>query len=211
MPLQAPLFLPVVSDPVGEPGLVPIRAQVLTCEKCVLFKTRGDHYVFGEGNPNAPDVCFVGEGPGLHESVQGRPFVGRSGQFLDRMIAAMGYSRDQVYVTNAVKCRPPENRVPEKDEIKACGDYLEAEIRAVRPKILVALGATGLVSLVGGRPKIADKRGKWLEYKGIPMMPTFHPSAVARAEKEANFTELKKMVWADLQSVMNKIEQLRLP
>lgn len=201
---QPSLFLPTVIDPIGEEGLGPLRKRCLACTKCDLAQTR-TQAVFGEGNSESPDICFVGEAPGGYEDETGKPFVGRAGQLLMRMIQAMGYEREQVYLCNVVGCRPPDNRTPEKHEIQACSEFLLGQVRAVRPKVIVALGATALGAMLGKPKKIGDARGKWFEFEGIPMLPTFHPSAVARAERDPNYVDMKKMVWADLQMVLVKL------
>lgn len=201
---QPSLFLPTVIDPIGEEGLVPLRKRCLECTRCDLALTR-TKAVFGEGNANNPDVCFIGEAPGGQEDETGRPFIGRAGQLLMKMIKAMGYEREDIYLCNVVNCRPPENRVPEKQEVEKCEEYLLGQIRTIRPKTLVALGGTALSALMGGKKKITEMRGKWLVYEGIPLMPTFHPSAVARAERDPNYLDMKKMVWSDLQQVTAKL------
>lgn len=185
--------------------MLPLRRSCESCTKCVLAQSRTKS-VFGSGCATEPPVCFIGEAPGQNEDLTGEPFVGRAGQVLTRMIAAMGYTRDQIYLCNVTKCRPPDNRPPTKEECEACNDYLIAQIRAVRPKILVSLGSTATNALLGGKKKIVDIRGKWVEYLGIPLMPTYHPSALARAEQDPNYTELRKSVWADLQMVMHRLE-----
>ena len=155
--------------------------------------------VFSRGDPFA-ELCFIGEGPGADEDAQGAPFVGRAGQLLDKMIVAMGYGRDDVYVVNIVKCRPPENRKPEPEEMEACTPYLNQQLGLVKPKVIVALGATAVQGLVGTTEGIMRLRGKWKLYKGtIPIMPTFHPAYLLRQPAA------KREVWEDLKQVMKHL------
>jgi DNA polymerase len=175
-----------------------IAEEVRSCTKCVLHEKRRQT-VFARGNPLA-ELCFVGEGPGADEDAQGEPFVGAAGQLLDRMIAAMGYHRDDVYICNIVKCRPPSNRKPEPEEMAACTPYLTQQLALVKPRVLVALGATAVQGLVGTSEGITRLRGKWKLYKGtIPMMPTFHPAYLLRQPAA------KRDVWNDLQEVMKHL------
>jgi DNA polymerase len=175
-----------------------LQEEVRGCEKCKLAPTRRNT-VFSRGNPLA-ELCFVGEGPGADEDEQGEPFVGKAGQLLDRMIAAMGYARDEVYICNVVKCRPPENRKPEPEEMAACASYLTQQLSLVKPKVIIALGATAVTGLIGATEGITRLRGKWRLYKGqIPIMPTFHPAYLLRQPAA------KKDVWDDLQQVMKHL------
>jgi DNA polymerase len=150
--------------------------------------------VFGEVNREA-DLMFVGEGPGFHEDQSGRPFVGPAGQLLDKMIQAMQFSRETVYIANIVKCRPPGNRTPEEEEAKLCLPYLERQIQLVQPKVVVLLGSVPLLHLLG-KTGITRLHGEWLEYNGIPAMPTFHPSYLLRSPAR------KRDAWEDLKKVM---------
>ena len=193
------------SDPVKNPpqsaidgctDLEGLNALICKCEACPLGMDRVK-FVFGEGSPNAR-LMFVGEGPGRDEDIQGRPFVGRAGALLDKMIGALGLERGDVYIANIVKCRPPDNRVPTPAEAKACARYLDKQIALVKPAALVGLGATPLRNLVGGEEKITKVRGTWHTVKAagreIPFMPTFHPAYVLR-----NYThEVRAAVWEDL-------------
>ena len=181
--------------------LAAIAASVAECRECNLSLTRGKA-VPGEGNPDRPDVMFVGEAPGRDEDVLGRPFVGRAGQLLDKMIAAMGYRREEVFIANIIKCRPPQNRTPTPDEMAVCIPYLRRQIAFVRPKTIVALGATAFKGLSGDPlANISRHRGTWSEFEGIPMMPTFHPAYLLRVPSA------KRVVWEDLQKVMAKLKQ----
>ena len=185
--------LPGVVD--GErPTLDQIRRELGDCRRCKLCDGR-KNIVFGSGNPRA-ELVFVGEGPGADEDVQGVPFVGAAGQLLTKMIEAMGYTRDDVYICNVVKCRPPGNRNPEPDEVAACEPFLRAQLQAVRPKAIVALGKFAAQTLLRDSTAITRMRGTWREYEGIKLMPTFHPAYLLRQPAE------KKKAWEDLQQVM---------
>jgi DNA polymerase len=200
-PLEAPAQvvrpsvgpLPGVVD--GErPTLDEIRRNLGDCRRCKLCEGR-KNIVFGSGNPRA-ELVFVGEGPGADEDAQGVPFVGAAGQLLTKMIEAMGYRRDDVYICNVVKCRPPNNRNPEPDEVTACEPFLRAQLQAVQPKVIVALGKFAAQTLLRDTTPITKMRGNWREYEGIKLMPTFHPAYLLRQPAE------KKKAWEDLQQVM---------
>jgi uracil-DNA glycosylase family 4 len=178
-------------------ALADIDRRVRVCTLCDLHKFR-THAVPGEGNWEA-ELMFIGEGPGRDEDLQGRPFVGRAGQLLRKIIAAMTFREDEVYITNMVKCRPPENRVPHTEEIEACSRYLIRQIELIRPKVIVTLGRTPTDHFVPGREGMTARRGRFGSYLGIPVMPTFHPSYLVRNEGNR---ELKRMVWEDMQKVM---------
>jgi uracil-DNA glycosylase len=179
----------------GDPPLLDeVRRELGVCKRCKLCSGR-KNIVFGVGNPKAR-LVFVGEGPGAEEDTQGVPFVGAAGQLLTKMIQAMGFSRDEVYICNVVKCRPPGNRNPESDEIEACQPFLEAQLRAIRPEVIVALGKFAAQTLLKTQTPITRLRGQWREYLGITLMPTFHPAYLLRNPAE------KKAAWADLQAVM---------
>ncbi|HVY46890.1 MAG TPA: uracil-DNA glycosylase [Minicystis sp.] len=175
--------------------LAVLAERARACEQCALCQRR-KQAVFSRGNPHA-ELCFVGEGPGADEDAIGEPFVGKAGQLLDRMIAAMGYGRDDVYICNVVKCRPPDNRKPDPEEMAACLPFLHQQLELVKPKAIVALGATAVQGLTGTSEGITRLRGKWRLYKGtIPVMPTFHPAYLLRQPAA------KRDVWSDLQDVM---------
>ena len=177
-----------------------LEDAVSDCRGCVLCQTR-QHTVLGEGSRNA-DVMFVGEGPGQQEDLSGRPFVGAAGQLLDKMLAAIGLKREQVYICNIVKCRPPQNRVPEADERAACMDYLRQQVALVRPKVIVCLGSTPTRALLGEQMRITRDRGVWQLKKGVWFMPTYHPAALLRdADK-------KRPAWADFQAIRDKLIEL---
>ena len=171
-----------------------LEQRCKSCEKCKLCSSR-TNVVFGDGNRNA-DLMFIGEGPGADEDAQGLPFVGRAGQLLTKMIAAMQYDRKtEVYIANIVKCRPPGNRNPEPDEAAACIGYLKRQIELVHPKVIILLGAVPLLYLMGMKG-ITSIRGKWLDYQGIRVMPTFHPAYLLRNP------DAKIFAWQDLQMAM---------
>ncbi len=157
--------------------------------------------VFARGNP-AAELCFVGEGPGADEDAIGQPFVGKAGELLDKIIAAMGFDRDSVYICNIVKCRPPNNRKPEPPEVAQCIGYLTTQLELVSPKVIVALGATAMQGLTGTSEGITRLRGKWKLYRGItPIMPTFHPAYLLRQPSA------KREVWSDMQEVMRQLKK----
>lgn len=170
-----------------------LAAEVASCRRCGLCEGR-TNTVFGAGSHNA-ELMFIGEGPGADEDAQGLPFVGRAGELLTRMIVAMQFRREDVYIANIVKCRPPNNRQPEEDEAKICIAFLKRQIQLLRPKAIVVLGATPLRDLLG-KTGITRMRGKWLEYEGIKVMPTFHPAFLLRNPPA------KREVWEDLKQVM---------
>jgi DNA polymerase len=181
------------------------RAQA--CVKCPHLVARRHTVVFGVGNPEAK-LMFVGEGPGEEEDLKGEPFVGRAGQLLTKMIIAMGLTREQVYIGNIVKCRPDMpvgstgNRKPTKQEMETCVPYLHAQIDVIKPAAIVALGATAIEGLVGATGTMGSLRGKFLQYRGIPLMPTYHPSYLLRNQS----TTEKRKVWEDLLKVMERLE-----
>jgi DNA polymerase len=193
---QPALPMPAVARPAVAPSqtLDEVRLELGDCRRCKLCNGR-TQIVFGVGNPKA-DLVFVGEGPGAEEDAQGIPFVGAAGQLLTKMIEAMGFKRDEVYICNVVKCRPPGNRNPEPDEIAACEPFLKAQLGVIQPKAIVALGKFAAQTLLRDATPITRMRGKWREYEGIPLMPTFHPAYLLRQPAE------KKVCWADLQQVM---------
>jgi uracil-DNA glycosylase family 4 len=183
--------------PRSDRTLEEIAAEVRTCRKCALASGR-TLAVPGEGNPKSP-LLFVGEGPGHDEDVQGRPFVGRAGQLLTRIIQAMGYDRSEVFITNVVKCRPPENRVPHREEAEACAPFLLEQIAVLRPRVIVALGKTAVDFFLPDVKTMGEVRGSFQEWHGLPIMPTFHPSYLVRNEGNR---DIKKKVWDDMQKVM---------
>jgi uracil-DNA glycosylase len=174
-----------------------LREEIGDCKRCKLHEGR-THLVFGVGNPRA-ELLFVGEGPGADEDLKGEPFVGRAGQLLDRMILAMGLTRQEVYICNIVKCRPPGNRNPEPDEIATCSPFLQKQIAAVDPKIIVALGKVAAQTLLGDASPISRLRGHWREAFGKPLMPTFHPAYLLRSPGE------KAKAWEDLKMVVKTL------
>jgi len=181
-------------DKVPGDTLLKIRTDLGECTRCKLHKTRNT-IVFGDGNPNA-QLVFVGEGPGHDEDMQGLPFVGRAGKLLTQMIEAMGLQRKDVYICNVVKCRPPENRAPEKDEVAECSPFLLRQIDAIAPKVIVCLGAIAAQTLLQTARGISQFRGQWLEFRGRKLMATYHPAYLLRNPSA------KGEVWKDLQKVM---------
>ncbi len=196
---------PAASAPVADRTvrLPHLAGEVAGCRKCDLAATR-TQTVFARGNPGA-QLCFVGEAPGADEDAQGLPFVGRAGQLLDRMIAAMGLSPDKdTYVCNIIKCRPPDNRRPLPDEISTCIPYLHEQLALVHPRVIVALGNTAALALLETKLGITKVRGQWKLYRGRTLvMPTYHPSYLLRPGPQQ--TEAKRQVWEDLQLVMKEL------
>jgi DNA polymerase len=180
-------------------ALAAVRAELGECTRCRLSEGR-QTIVFGEGNP-AADVVFVGEGPGAEEDRTGRPFVGRAGELLDKMIRSVGWEREEVYICNIVKCRPPNNRDPQRDEVEACEPFLAAQIRAIAPRAIVTLGKPAISTLLGRNVAITRERGSWKEWNGIPVMPTFHPAYLLRSYTREN----RQAVWDDLKTVRARI------
>jgi uracil-DNA glycosylase family 4 len=180
-------------------SLEELRAAIGDCRRCKLWSGR-THLVFGVGNPNA-EVMFVGEGPGRDEDLKGEPFVGRAGQLLTDIITkGMGLRREDVYIANVVKCRPPENRNPEPDEVESCEPFLKKQIDLVRPKIVVALGKFAVQCLLQSKQPISRLRGNWHDYHGVKLMPTFHPAYLLRNPGE------KKLVWEDIKKVIQELK-----
>jgi len=177
-----------------EDQLKKIRGDMRDCKLCRLHKGR-THLVFGVGDPGAK-LMFIGEGPGRDEDLKGEPFVGRAGQLLTKIIEAMGYKRSDVYIANIVKCRPPENRNPEPDEIETCIPFLKKQIEAIAPTAIICLGKFAAQSVLGTVEPITKLRGKMSEYGGIPVMPTYHPAYLLRNP------DAKKVVWEDVKKVM---------
>lgn len=201
-PPPAPVVDP--GPPVDRHDRLPVLAQeVASCTRCALAPTR-TQTVFARGNPDAR-LCFVGEAPGADEDASGIPFVGRAGQLLDKMIAAMGLDpAKDVYVCNIIKCRPPDNRRPTPDEMTACTSYLEEQLRLVQPKVIVALGNSAVAGLLGSTLGITKVRGQWKLYKGkVLVMPTYHPSYLLRPSPQQ--AEAKRQAWEDLQAVMREL------
>ncbi len=178
-----------------------LKNEVAFCKKCVLHRYR-TNTVFGNGNPEAR-IFLIGEGPGYDEDQQGIAFVGRSGQLLDKILAACNFTREKhVFIGNILKCRPPQNRTPSTDEIIACLPYLESQIELIDPEIIMTLGATALRGLTGKNLKITEVRGKWMIWNNRIVMPTYHPAALLRNPN------LKKDSWEDFKQVILKYREL---
>jgi DNA polymerase len=175
------------------------ETKVKGCTLCRLHEGR-TQTVFGEGDPGAA-IFFIGEGPGENEDQTGRPFVGRAGQLLDKMIAGMGLSREQVFIANIVKCRPPGNRVPALDEVQTCTPYLLRQLEIVQPKVIVTLGRPAAQYMLDSKLPMGKLRGQWQNWRGIKLMPTFHPSYVLRTYTE----EVRAAVWSDLKLVLTEL------
>lgn len=184
-------------------SLEQLASDMQQCTRCGLAESR-NNIVFGVGNPEAK-LMLIGEGPGKDEDEQGIPFVGRAGQLLDRILAAINLTREEVYIANIVKCRPPNNRVPTRVEAAACLPYLYRQIELIKPGIIVLLGSTALQNLIGPDSRITRMRGQWLESKsGIKIMPTYHPAAVLRDPNK------RRPVWEDFQMIQAEYQKLLL-
>ena len=195
----------IAAVPMGEAhadeSLERIRKDLGECQRCKLGKSR-KNLVFGVGNPHAR-LVFVGEGPGADEDQQGEPFVGAAGQVLNRIIIAMGMNRADVFICNVVKCRPPGNRDPEQDEISTCSEYLLRQLRSIRPEVVVALGKFAAQTLLGAKEPISKLRGRFRDFHGIPLMPTYHPSYLLRNKTDSGpFWE----VWEDMTQVLRLLK-----
>jgi uracil-DNA glycosylase len=196
----------ISSSPVGEGGmeehsetLEEIRADLGDCRRCPLWQSR-KNIVFGAGDPHAR-LVFVGEAPGREEDKVGQPFVGEAGRLLDRILFAMGMTREEIYICNVEKCRPPNNRDPRAEEIEACEPFLKRQLAAIRPQLIVALGRFAAQALLRDQTPISRLRGNWREYEGIPLMPTYHPAYLLR-----NPTA-KREVWEDMKQVMKRLQE----
>ena len=177
-----------------------LEVAIKDCNKCKLCNNR-NKIVLGEGNKNAK-IMFIGEGPGADEDIRGLPFIGKAGQLMNKAFEALEIDRKEVYITNIVKCRPPQNRVPDKEEAMSCMDYLRSQVMIIKPKVIVLLGSTALKNILGDEYSITKIRGNWVERKGILYMPTFHPAALLRDDsKKIDF-------WKDLKQVKIKLEEL---
>jgi DNA polymerase len=202
-PLVTQARAPAPGGAVGAAGLQVVRDELGDCTRCKLAPKR-TNIVFGVGNPDAP-LVFVGEAPGADEDRTGEPFVGAAGQLLTKMIEAMGLGRQDVYICNILKCRPPGNRNPEPDEIAECEPFLKRQLAAIRPRMIVALGKFAAQCLLRSDAPISKLRGQWKQYEGIPLMPTYHPAFLLRTPSA------KREVWADLQQVMAELDRLGIP
>lgn len=188
-----------IFDRKGQQTLPLLQKSVKNCRKCSLAETR-KNVVFGEGNPKAK-LMFIGEAPGEEEDIYGRPFVGKAGKLLDQLIERIGLRREDVYICNILKCRPPNNRDPEEKEIASCRDYLLSQIELIRPKIISTLGRHAYNTLLGVDERITKVRGKLKEYRGMMLLPTYHPSFLLR-----NPDKIKE-VWDDLELIRQLLKQ----
>ena len=211
---QAGLFGDIAADapasqPKGAPlpvieaqdvSLEAIREDIGECVRCKLHEHR-NNIVFGEGNPRAK-LVFIGEGPGADEDATGRPFVGRAGQLLDKIIQAIGLKREDVYISNVVKCRPPGNRTPERDEVATCEQFLFRQLALIRPEVIVALGSPAFQCILRTKETITKSRGEWRDWNGIKVMPTFHPAYLLRSPDK------KREAWDDMKKVRDYLNSL---
>lgn len=191
-------FVPV-SEKSKHYRLADLEKGVKKCRRCPLYKTRR-HYVFGDGNPNAK-LMFVGEAPGRDEDLQGLPFVGRAGKLLTKIIEAMGLNRSQVFIGNILKCRPPGNRNPSPEEVQACRQYIDEQIEIIKPKVVCALGKFSAQTILETTEPISSLRGRFFEYKGSKLLPTYHPAYLLRNPKD------KRLVWEDMKKIMSELKK----
>jgi DNA polymerase len=197
-PASKDVALPLLHS--QDASLEAIREDIGECTRCKLHEHRMK-IVYGEGNPKAK-IVFIGEGPGADEDATGRPFVGRAGQLLDKIIAAIGLKRDDIYIANVVKCRPPGNRTPERDEVATCEQFLFRQLAFIQPKIIVALGSPAFQCLLRTKETITRARGNWRDWNGIKVMPTFHPAYLLRSP------EKKREAWDDMKKVRDYLSSL---
>ncbi|WP_227819446.1 uracil-DNA glycosylase [Mariprofundus micogutta] len=181
-------------------GLSDLAVKASTCRLCSLSQER-NQVVFGVGNPDA-DLVFIGEAPGREEDLQGEPFVGRAGQLLDRMLAAMGMGRNEIYIMNTVKCRPPNNRDPKPDEVQACNLWFEQQLDMLRPKMICLLGRVAAQTVLKSDEPLGALRGRWYDYQGIPVWVTYHPAYLLRSPGQ------KQKSWQDLQALLSGFQKL---
>lgn len=189
-----------LTEPAKYASLEEHREAICNCQECPLGQSR-NKFVYGVGNPKA-DVMFVGEAPGAEEDRLGEPFVGRAGQLLDKILAAIEFTRDDVYIANILKCRPPGNRDPQPDEMAQCFPYLREQVGLIRPKLICALGRIAAQAMLQTTTPLGRLRGKWHEYAGVPMMVTYHPAALLR------FQSYKKDTWADMKMLKARYDRL---
>ena len=199
-PVEEILAGPALSSNEKSAALAELNAkEVSVCKKCRLCENR-TNTVFGEGDPDAK-IIFIGEGPGETEDLTGRPFVGRAGALLDKMIAGMGLKREQVYICNIVKCRPPGNRTPAPDEVATCTPYLVRQLGVIRPRVIVTLGLPASKYMLNSTSSMGRMRGQWHQWRGIKLMPTYHPAFLLRSYTPEN----RAAVWSDLKQVMAEV------
>ena len=190
----------IVENHTTDPALLlrTIREDLGDCTRCPLHRQGRKQIVFGVGNPHA-ELMFIGEAPGADEDQQGEPFVGRAGQLLNNMIKAMGIQREDVYIANIIKCRPPGNRTPEREECETCSPFLMRQIAAIKPKVIVALGAVAAKTLLAINAPMSELRGRWFDFRGTKLAVTYHPAFLLRDPRQ------KKETWKDLQMVMKDL------
>ncbi|HVN80593.1 MAG TPA: uracil-DNA glycosylase [Terriglobia bacterium] len=193
IPQTPSMFETNLKQAAGDESLEQIRDDLGDCRRCKLWPTR-THIVFGSGNPSA-QLVFVGEGPGADEDMQGLPFVGRAGQLLTKIIESINLKREEVYICNVVKCRPPNNRFPEKDEVAACSSFLVRQLEAIKPKVICCLGAAAAQTLLNTKAPIGALRGRFRDYRGTQLMVTYHPAYLLRNPSA------KREVWEDMKKI----------
>src|SRR5436305_8680071 len=197
-PTQPDVSAESAEEMTAEQALRIVREDLGDCTRCVLHKQGRKQIVFGVGNPRA-ELMFIGEAPGADEDIQGEPFVGRAGQLLTNMIKAMGLGREDVYIANIIKCRPPGNRTPERDECETCSPFLMRQIAVIKPKVIVALGAVASKTLLAMNSSMGELRGRWYDFRNTKLAVTYHPAFLLRDPRQ------KKETWKDLQMVMKEL------
>jgi len=181
-----------------------LSRKILSCQKCSLHKTK-TNYVPGEGHIS-PEIMFIGEGPGETEDKFGKPFIGKAGNMLEKIIEKMGYSRESVFIGNIVKCRPPNNRDPLKDEVEACIPFLQEQIRILKPRVIVCLGKVALNNLLNTNYPITKVRGQQFSYMGIPVIPTYHPAFILHKKDRDEISRVKWETWSDMEKVLSIVK-----
>ena len=202
---KAPEVPKTPEAPPKQDSIHQIHGDIQGCSRCSLHQSN-TNYVPGEGS-NQPDIMFIGEGPGEEEDKQGRPFVGKAGQLLDRIIEKMGYKRHDVFIGNIVKCRPPGNRDPLKAEAEACLPFLRRQVEVLRPKVIVCLGRVAINNLLNGDFRITKVRGQRFDYHGTPVIPTFHPSYILHQRSREGISKAKWDVWHDMEVVLGIVKK----
>lgn len=199
VPVENPVEMPVAVEATPAVDLEALETKAANCRLCALAKTR-TKVVFGVGNPHA-DLVFIGEAPGRDEDIQGEPFVGRAGQLLDRMLAGIGLDRQQVYIMNTIKCRPPNNRDPRPDEVESCKLWFDQQLQALEPKVICLLGRVAAQTMLETDAPLGSLRGRWHSYQGIPVWVTYHPAYLLRSPAQ------KRVSWQDLLMLSEKCRQ----
>lgn len=193
-----------VDSPAPAMELNSLNREIFKCNKCPLFKAK-TNYVPGEGSVT-PDIVFIGEGPGETEDKFGKPFIGKAGQLLEKIINKMGYKREEIFISNIVKCRPPNNRDPMKKEVEACLPYLRKQLEILKPKVIVCLGRVALNTLLNENYSISKVRGNIFNYMDVPLIPTYHPSYILHKKERSEISKVKWELWSDMEKVLKIVK-----